>query len=60
MSLPESVIDSWLKTHATDDSYPVHEVKEGAEWEFVKIKGGKELCLIHLPRIVFGIFISMD
>ena len=50
MSLPESVIDSWLKTHATDDSYPVHEVKEGAEWEFVKIKGGKELCLYPFTK----------
>ena len=50
MSLPESVIDSWLKTHAADDSYPVHEVKEGAEWEFVKIKGGKELCLYPFTK----------
>ena len=50
MSLSESVINSWLKSHATDDNYPVHDVKEGAEWEFVKIKGGKKLCLYPFTK----------
>lgn len=50
MSLPESSIDRWMKTHATDDDYPVHEVKEGAEWEFINIKGGKKLCLYPFTK----------
>ena len=50
MSLSESVIDSWMKAHATEDTYPVHEVKEGVEWEFIKIKGGKKLCLYPFTK----------
>lgn len=50
MSLSESVIDSWMKAHATEDTYPVHEVKEGGEWEFIKIKGGKKLCLYPFTK----------
>ncbi len=50
MSLPESVITNWMEAHASDDTYPVHEVKEGAEWEFVQIKGDKQLCLYPFTK----------
>lgn len=50
MSLSENIISKWLESHATEDTYPVHEVKEGADWEFVQIKGGKKLCLYPFTK----------
>lgn len=50
MSLPETTINNWLIGHASEDTYPVHEPKEGAKWEFVAIKGGKQLCLYPFTK----------
>lgn len=50
ISLPESIITSWLKNHAAASEYPVHEVKEGKNWEFVPIEFGKELCLYPFTK----------
>ena len=50
MSLQETTISSWLKGHANPVEYPVHEVKEGANWEFVSIEGNKQLCLYPFTK----------
>lgn len=50
MSLPESRIDLWMRDHATAAEYPVHDVKEGASWEFIPIENGKKLCLYPFTK----------
>lgn len=50
MSLPEDRINLWMKGHATAAEYPVHDVKEGAAWEFIPIENGKELCLYPFTK----------
>lgn len=50
MSLPESVVSDWAKNQARPEDYPVHEVKEGAAWEFVEIADGKKLCLYPFTK----------
>ncbi|MGX8701607.1 ATP-binding protein [Caproiciproducens sp.] len=50
MSLPNSTITTWLDNHAAASDYPVHEVKEGANWEFVSIESGKQLCLYPFTK----------
>ena len=50
MSLPEDRITLWLKNHATVDEYPVHDVKEGAAWEFIPIENDKKLCLYPFTK----------
>lgn len=50
MSLPEDRINLWMKDHATAAEYPVHDVKEGAVWEFVPIENGKKLCLYPFTK----------
>ncbi|SMC62097.1 ATP-binding protein [Papillibacter cinnamivorans] len=50
MSLPESTISVWLNNHAAPSEYPVHEVKEGANWEYVTIESGKQLCLYPFSK----------
>ena len=42
MSLPEDRIALWMKNHATAAEYPVHDVKEGAAWEFIPIENDKK------------------
>ena len=50
MSLPEDRINLWMKDHATAVDYPVHDVKEGAEWDFIPIENGKKLCLYPFTK----------
>ena len=50
MSLPESVVSDWAKNQARPEDYPVHDVKEGAAWEFVEIADGKKLCLYPFTK----------
>lgn len=50
MSLPEDRITSWIKNHATVAEYPVHDVKEGAAWEFIPIENDKKLCLYPFTK----------
>lgn len=50
MSLTDSTITLWLKNHAVPSDYPVHEVKEGANWEFIPIECGKQLCLYPFTK----------
>ena len=50
MSLPEEIITSWVKHHAPASEYPIHDVKEGENWEFISIQDGKQLCLYPFTK----------
>ena len=50
MSLRSETIDKWVEGHAHESEYPVHEVREGANWEYVEVNGGKYLCLYPFTR----------
>ena len=50
MSLPVDVISEWLSTKALAGEYPVHEVVEGKEWEYIQIGYGKQLCLYPFSK----------
>lgn len=50
MSLKESTITAWMMNHASASDYPIHDVKEGANWEFVPIEYGKQLCLYPFTK----------
>lgn len=50
MSLSSEAINQWADNHALASEYPVHDVKEGNNWEFVTIADGKQLCLYPFTR----------
>lgn len=50
MSLSGEAIDRWADNHALASEYPVHDVKEGGNWEFINIAGGKQLCLYPFTK----------
>ena len=50
MSLPEATIAEWMKHHAAPSEYPIHELEEGSNWEFVSAGFGKELCLYPFTK----------
>ncbi len=50
MSLPQEILSKWLSDGANLEQYPVHEVKEGKNWEFVTDSYGKELCLYPFTK----------
>ena len=50
MSLQETAINVWLDNHANAADYPVHDVKQGEDWEYTSIKFGKKLCLYPFTK----------
>ena len=50
MSLPVDTINDWVLDHASPESYPIHEVKEGGSWEFISIEFDKKLCLYPFTK----------
>ena len=50
MSLPVDIINDWVHDHASLESYPIHEVKEGGSWEFISIEFDKKLCLYPFTK----------
>lgn len=50
MSLTTDVISAWVDAKALPGEYPVHEVVEGKNWEYVQIPHGKELCLYPFSK----------
>lgn len=50
MSLPFETISDWVKAKALPGEYPVHDVVEGKEWEYVDIPYGKKLCLYPFSK----------
>ena len=50
MSLSEDIISAWISARALSGEYPVHEVIEGKNWEYIPIPYGKELCLYPFSK----------
>ena len=50
MSLPTEVIAQWVSTKALPGEYPVHDVTDGKNWEYVQIPYGKQLCLYPFSK----------
>lgn len=50
MSLPVEVIAQWVSTKALPGEYPVHDVTDGKNWEYVQIPYGKQLCLYPFSK----------
>lgn len=50
MSLPVDVISQWVNAKALPGEYPVHEVVEGKDWEYVELPYRKRLCLYPFTK----------
>lgn len=50
MSLPSTVFEQWADNGAKEDQYPVHEAKEGLEWDTVKLSTGQEVSLYPFTK----------
>ena len=50
MSLPIDIISQWVSAKALPSEYPVHEVVEGKNWEYVPIPYEKKLCLYPFSK----------
>lgn len=50
MSLSLEEISKWVNAKALPGEYPVHDVIEGKEWEYIDIKHGKKLCLYPFSK----------
>lgn len=60
MSLPVDVIASWLDAKALSGEYPVHEVVEGKNWEYIDIEHEKRLCLYPFSKNSIRYFYSNE
>lgn len=50
MSLPEEKIKRWLNNNAEPDEYPVHEITDGMDWEYMDCEYEKKLCLFPFTK----------
>ncbi len=50
MSLPFEEISKWVNAKALPGEYPIHDVIEGKDWEYIDIKHGKKLCLYPFSK----------
>lgn len=50
MSLSESTIMHWIQSGASADEYPIHEIKEGGDWEYIDIAHDKKLPLFPFSK----------
>lgn len=50
MSLPVDRISEWVNNKALPGEYPVHEVAQGNDWEYIDIPYGKKLCLYPFTK----------
>lgn len=50
MSLERDVVESWARKGNLSSDYPVHDLIEGKNWDFVKIGDNKELCLYPFTK----------
>lgn len=50
MSLPVDKISEWVNNKALPGEYPVHEVVQGNDWEYIDIPYGKKLCLYPFTK----------
>ena len=50
MSLEKEVIDSWASKGALPEEFPVHQVKEGACWDYVQCENGASFNLFPFTK----------
>lgn len=50
MSLSTDKITQWLELKTLPEDYPVHEVTEGKNWEYIQIPYEKKLCLYPFSK----------
>lgn len=50
ISLPADIVERWAKNGNLDSEYPVHEVVEGKEWDYVELPSGQSLCLYPFTK----------
>lgn len=50
MSLTDDVIEDWVDGHANPEDYPVHDVTEGKDWEYVHVGHRKRVCIYPFTK----------
>ena len=50
MSLEEESISDWVNGHANPEDYPVHDLVEGKNWEYVNVGYNKEISIYPFTK----------
>lgn len=50
MSLNEDTISDWVVGHANPEDYPIHDVTDGKNWEYVNIGHGKKINIYPFTK----------
>lgn len=50
MSLEKEVIDSWASKGALPEEFPLHQIKEGASWDYIHCENGASLNLFPFTK----------
>lgn len=50
MSLNEDIITHWVSDHANPEDYPVHDVVEGRNWEYINVGHGKKITIYPFTK----------
>lgn len=51
MSLSEESISEWVVEHANPEYYPIHDVVEGKNWEYVNVGYGKNISIYPFTKM---------
>lgn len=50
MSLNEDMISDWVNGHANPEDYPIHDVVEGKNWEYINVGHGKKINIYPFTK----------
>lgn len=50
MSLNENIISDWVNGHANPEDYPIHDVVEGKNWEYINVGHGKKINIYPFTK----------
>lgn len=50
MSLNEDIISDWVNGHANPEDYPIHDVVEGKNWEYINVGRGKKINIYPFTK----------
>lgn len=50
MSLNEDIIFDWVNGHANPEDYPIHDVVEGKNWEYINVGHGKKINIYPFTK----------
>lgn len=50
MSLNEDIISDWVNGHANPENYPIHDVVEGKNWEYINVGHGKKINIYPFTK----------